>query len=99
MSHQYLGPADNLEYPNGSGRYYKPGDAIPLTVAERDHLARFGHRFEDMDPATDAVAAQVLGPVAPTPEPVEPRGDRGEVVASRETRRAAPAAKSEAANG
>lgn len=88
MAYKYLGPADNVEYPQGSRRFYRPGDDIPLPKSLMEHMMRYGgHRFEDHDPA---LAEGVIGFTEQNLPPPAPRDDRGApIVASAQTASAA----------
>jgi hypothetical protein len=70
---KYLGPADAFQA-EPDGKFYRPGEAIPLSAEARRHHELYGHRFEDTDDAAVAVARAAMMPAPPAPEPRDDRG-------------------------
>lgn len=48
MTYRYEGPADFLEFPGGSNKFYTPGQNVPISKDDAIPLIRRGHRFEGL---------------------------------------------------
>lgn len=62
---RYIGPSDNFEFPAGSGKFYQPGDNIPISKELEEHHAVWGgHQFD---------GAEFDAPAAPMPPHDDPK--------------------------
>jgi hypothetical protein len=89
----YQGPSDVLEFPGGSGKYYRKGDKMQIGKDDRAALEMGGHFFTDTDhqAVAELVATRVQEQSQPLAQPFDDRGQQLTVPENKHTAVDAPA--------